>query len=49
VQHVENQPGDLGIIYRGIPKDFDDLQIDIFNEEFDVLSAEMLIVRQTVE
>jgi hypothetical protein len=49
VRHVENQPSVPGIIYRGIPKDVDDLQIDIFNEEFDVLSAEMIIVRQTVE
>ncbi len=49
MRHVENQPGVLGITCRGIPDDVNDLRTDIFNEEFDVLTAEMIIVRQTVE
>ncbi len=48
MRHVENQPSVLGIICRGIPNDVDDLQIDIFNEEFDVLTAEMFIVDRLV-
>ncbi len=49
MRHVENQPGVLGIIFRGIPNDVNALQTDFFIEKFDVLTAEMIIVRQTVQ